>query len=76
MTPATSFATLDDQLPSMSEAHGLKYILCSAHLLESFDGRIYSLKHFNKHFYWAFGKNNVDEYTARSAQREPPQTCA
>ena len=34
--------TLDDQLPSMSGAHGLKDFLCSAHLLESFEGRIYT----------------------------------
>ena len=26
----------------------MKDFLCSAHLLESFDGRIYSLNHFNK----------------------------
>ena len=32
----------DDQLPSLSGVHGLKDFLCSAHLLESFDGRIYS----------------------------------
>ena len=46
--PKTSFATLDDQLSSMSGAHGLKDFLCSAHLLESFEGRIYSLKNFHK----------------------------
>ena len=40
--PKTSFATLDDQLPSMSGVHGFKDFLCSDHLLESFDGRIYS----------------------------------
>ena len=38
----TSFATLNDQLPSMSGVHGFKDFLCSDHLLESFDGRIYS----------------------------------
>ena len=48
MTPKTSFATLDDQLPSMSGVHGLKDFLSSAHLHGSFDGRIYSLKHFHK----------------------------
>ena len=32
----------DDQLPSLSGVHGLKDFLCSAHLLESFDGRIYT----------------------------------
>ena len=40
--PKTSFATLDDQLPSMSGVHCVKDFLCSAHHLESFDGRIYS----------------------------------
>ena len=38
----------DDQLLAMSGVHGLKDFLCSAHLLESLDGRIYSLKHFHK----------------------------
>merc|ERR1711923_330638 len=38
----------DDQLPSLQGVHGLKDFLCSAHLLEAFDGRIYSLKHFIK----------------------------
>ena len=40
--------TLDDQLPSMSGAHGLKDFFCRVHLLESFEGRIYSLEHFHK----------------------------
>ena len=40
--PKTSFATLNDQLPSMSGVHGFKDFLCSDHLLESFDGRIYT----------------------------------
>ena len=46
--PKTSFATLNDQLPSMSGVHGFKDFLCSAHLHGSFDGQIYSLKHFHK----------------------------
>ena len=46
--PQPLSATLDDQLPSMSGAHGLKDFLCSVHLLESFEGRIYSLEHFHK----------------------------
>ena len=46
--PKTSFASLDDQLPSMSGVHVLKDFLCSAPLHGSFDGRIYSLKHFHK----------------------------
>ena len=46
--PQPLSGTLDDQLPSMSGAHGLKDFLCSVHLLESFEGRIYSLEHFHK----------------------------
>ena len=42
MNPKTYFATLDDQLPSMTGVHGFKDFLCSDHLLESFDGRIYT----------------------------------
>ena len=39
----TSFATLDDQLPSMSGVHGLKDFLSSDHhLVELFDGRSYT----------------------------------
>ena len=46
--PGTFLTRHDDQLPSLSGVHVLKDFLCSAHLLESFDWRIYSLKHFNK----------------------------
>ena len=42
--PKTSFATLDNQLPSVSGAHGLKDFLCSDHLLESFEWRIYTYR--------------------------------
>ena len=41
--PGTFLTRHDDQLPSLSGVHGLKDFLRSAHLLESFDGRIYSL---------------------------------
>ena len=40
--PGTFLRRHDDQLPSLSGVHGLKDFLCSAHLLESFDGRIYT----------------------------------
>merc|ERR1711923_589432 len=40
--PGTFLTRHDDQLPSLSGVHGLKDFLCSAHLLESFEGRIYS----------------------------------
>ena len=41
--PGTFLTRHDDQLPSLSSGvHGLKDFLCSAHLLESFDGRIYT----------------------------------
>ena len=40
--PKPLSATLDNQLPSMSGAHGLKDFLCNAHLLESFEWRIYT----------------------------------
>ena len=40
--PQPLSGTLDDQLPSMSGAHGLKDFLFSVHLLESFEWRIYS----------------------------------
>ena len=40
--PWTFLTTHDNQLPSMSGVHSLKDFLCSAHLLESFDGRIYT----------------------------------
>ena len=46
--PQTFFAMHSNQLPSLSGVHGLKDFLCSDHLLESFDGRNYSLKHFHK----------------------------
>ena len=48
MTPQTFFGTHGNQLPSMSGVHGLKDFPFSDHLLESFDGQIYSLKHFKK----------------------------
>merc|ERR1712155_125336 len=48
LAPGTFLTRYDDQLPLLSGVHGLKDFLCSAHLLESFDGQIYSLKHFNK----------------------------
>ena len=41
-TPQPLSGTLDDQLPSMWGDHGLKDFLCSAHLLESFEWRIYT----------------------------------
>ena len=44
----TLLGTHGDQLPSLSGGHGSKDFLCSAHLVEAFDGRIYSLKHFHK----------------------------
>ena len=47
--PGTFLTRHDDQLPSLSGVHGLKDFLCSAHLLESFDGRIYT--------YWSFLKS-------------------
>merc|ERR1711923_658568 len=40
--PGTFLTRHDDQLPSLSGVHGLKDFLCSAHLLESFDGQIYT----------------------------------
>ena len=40
--PGTFLTRHNDQLPSLSGVHGLKDFLCSAHLLESFDGRIYT----------------------------------
>ena len=40
--PGTFLRRHDHQLPSLSGVHGLKDFLCSAHLLESFDGRIYT----------------------------------
>ena len=42
--PKTFLTRHDDQLPSMLGVHGLKNFLClcSAHLLESFDGQIYT----------------------------------
>ena len=43
----TFLTTLDNQLPSLSRVHGFKDFLCSVHLLGSFDGQIYSLKHFH-----------------------------
>ena len=44
----TLLGTHGDQLPSLSGGHGSKDFLCSAHLVEAFVGRIYSLKHFHK----------------------------
>ena len=38
----------DNQLPSLSGVHGLKDFFCIDHLLESFYGGSYSLKHFHK----------------------------
>ena len=46
--PQPLYATLDEQLPSMSGAHGLKDFFCSAHLLESFEGQIYTYGSFLK----------------------------
>ena len=46
--PGTFFSTHGNHLPWLSGVHGLKDFLCSAHLHESFGGRIYSLKHFHK----------------------------
>ena len=43
--PQTFFGTHDNQPPLPSGVHGFKDFLCSAYLLGSFDGRIYSLKH-------------------------------
>ena len=44
----TFFSTHGNHLPSLSGVHGLKDFLHSDHLLEWFDGRIYSLKHSHK----------------------------
>ena len=44
----TFFSTHGNHLPPLSGVHGLRDFLCSAHLLESFAGRIYSLKHSHK----------------------------
>ena len=46
--PQTLLGTHGNQLPSPSGVNGFKDFLCSAHLVEAFDGRIYSLKHFHK----------------------------
>ena len=46
--PGTFFSTHGNHLPWLSGVHGLKDFLWSDHLHGSFDGRIYSLKHFNK----------------------------
>ena len=46
--PQTFFGTHGNQLPSLSGVHSFKDFLCSAHLLGSFDGHIYSLKHSHK----------------------------
>ena len=46
--PEHFFLTNGNHLPSLSGVHGLKDFLCSDHLLGSFDGRIYSIKHFHK----------------------------
>ena len=40
--PGTFFSTHGNHLPWLSGVHGLKDFLCSAHLHESFDGRIYT----------------------------------
>ena len=40
--PGTFFLTHGNHLPWLSGVHGLKDFLCSDHLLESFDGRIYT----------------------------------
>ena len=40
--PQTLFSTHGNQLSSLSEVHGFKDFLCSAQLVESFDGQIYS----------------------------------
>ena len=39
--PETFFGTHGNKLPSLSGVHGFKEFLCSAHLVGSFDGRIY-----------------------------------
>ena len=41
-SPQTFFTTRNNQLSSLSEVYGFKVFLCSAHLLGSFVGRIYS----------------------------------
>ena len=46
LAPQTLFGTHSNQPPSGD--HGFKDFLCSAHLVEAFDGQIYSLKHFHK----------------------------
>ena len=46
--PRIFFSTHGNQLPSLSGVHGLKDLLCSDHLVESFYGRSYSLKHSHK----------------------------
>ena len=45
----------------MSGVHGLKDFLCSAHLHGSFDGQIYSLKHFHK-FKFVHQRTQEDEH--------------
>ena len=45
--PQTFFNTHGNHFPLLSEVHGFKDFLCSVHFLVSFDGRIYSLKHFH-----------------------------
>ena len=45
--PQTYFGTHGNQLPSLSGVHGFKDFVCSSYLVGSFDGRIYTLKHFD-----------------------------
>ena len=40
--PQTFFGTHGNQLPSLSGVHGFKDFVCSAHLLGSFNGQIYT----------------------------------
>ena len=39
----STFSTHSNQLLSLSGVHGLKDFLCSAHILESFDGHEFTL---------------------------------